>query len=106
MSGVWDDRKKSLEEDYFRRKELEAIEKMRAQREAERQAREAAGKTLQCPKCEGTLEEITYEEIPVDRCNKCHGLWFDAGEIEVLTDKEEHEGRGWLSRMWRNVSGE
>lgn len=103
MSNAWNDRKKSLEEDYFRRKEQEAIEKMRVQREAEREARDAAGKTLQCPKCDGTLVEITYEDIPVDRCEKCNGVWFDAGEIELLTNREEREGKGWLGRMWRNA---
>lgn len=32
MSDVWNERKKSLEEEYFRRKEQEAIEELRAER--------------------------------------------------------------------------
>jgi hypothetical protein len=106
MSEAWNDRKKSLEEDYFHRKEREAIEKMRAQREAERTEREAAGKTLQCPKCDGTLEEVKYEDILIDRCVKCNGVWFDAGELELLTNREEQEGKGWLSRIWRKSPSE
>ena len=40
MPDTWDDRKRALEEDYFRRKEQEAIEKLRAKREAEHRERE------------------------------------------------------------------
>ncbi|HWP44756.1 MAG TPA: zf-TFIIB domain-containing protein, partial [Blastocatellia bacterium] len=80
MSNVWDDRKKALEEDYFRRKEQEAIEKLRARRAAEEQAEQPQVSSMQCPRCDGTLEEITYEEVLIDRCNKCGGVWLDAGE--------------------------
>jgi uncharacterized protein len=104
MPDIWDDRKKSLEEDYFRRKDQEAIEKLRAQREAERAQREAEGKTLHCPKCEGTLLEIIHEEVPVDRCNQCNGVWLDAGELELLAGREK--GQGWFTRMFKNVSSE
>jgi Zn-finger nucleic acid-binding protein len=97
MSDAWDDRKKAMEEDYFRRKEQETIEKLRAQMTAEQQAKEAVAATLQCPRCEGRLMEITFEQIQVDRCDKCGGVWLDAGELESLTKRE---GGGWLGRLW------
>jgi ribosomal protein L37AE/L43A len=97
MSDAWDNRKKALEEDYFRRKEQETLEKMRAQMTAEQQASEAAASALQCPRCDGTLDEITFEDVQIDRCNKCGGVWLDSGELESLTKKEN---TGWLSRMW------
>jgi hypothetical protein len=97
MSDAWDDRKKAMEEDYFRRKEQETIEKMRAQMTAEQQAKEAEAATLPCPRCDGRLLEITFEDVQVDRCNKCGGVWLDAGELESLTRRE---GGGWLSRLW------
>jgi len=100
MSKIWDERQKSLEEEYFRRKEQELIEQMRAKRaEAERQA-----SAIQCPKCEGTLDELTFDEIQIDRCNKCNGVWLDAGEMERLIGKQE--SHGWLSRLWRGLAGE
>jgi len=102
MSDAWDDRKKALEEDYFRRKEQEAIEKLRAQRMAEEQAQQSAASALQCPRCDGTLEEITYEEVLIDRCNKCGGVWLDAGELEHLTVQDEG---GVLGRWWKSLSG-
>ena len=97
MSKIWDEREKSLEDEYFRRKEQELIEKLRAKREAD-------ASVIHCPKCEGTLDEITYEDVQVDRCNKCGGIWLDAGELERLTQKEESEG--WLTRMFHSLSGE
>lgn len=102
MSDAWDDRKKAMEEDYFRRKEQETIEKLRAQMATEQQAKEAAAAALQCPRCDGTLAEITVEDTQVDRCDKCHGIWLDAGELERLTKREG----GWFSRLWGSSGGE
>lgn len=96
MSDAWDDRKKAMEEDYFRRKEQETIEKLRAQMTAEQQAKEAGAAALQCPRCDGRLVEITFEQVQVDRCDKCGGVWLDAGELESLTKRE---GGGWFSRL-------
>jgi Zn-finger nucleic acid-binding protein len=107
MPETWDDRKRALEEDYFRRKEQEAIEKLRAKREAEHREREAAGVSLICPKCGGKLAELLYEDIEIDRCASCNGVWLDAGELELLTAREEQgEKRGWLGRMLRGASSE
>ena len=30
------------------------------------------------------MEISSYDEIKVDRCANCGGLWFDTGELEVL----------------------
>lgn len=107
MADAFDDRKRALEEDYFRRKEQEAIEKLRAKREAERAEREAQGKSLKCPKCDGTLAVLTYEDIEIDRCTSCHGVFLDAGELELLTAREEQEEkRGWLGRLLRGTDAE
>jgi hypothetical protein len=102
MSKIWDERKKSVEEDYFRRKEQEQVEKLRAKRAEETKLREAEGSVLQCPKCDGTLAAITFENVEIDRCNKCHGVWLDSGELELLTEQEES---GVLSRFWKSLAG-
>ncbi len=99
MSQSWDDRKRALEEDYFRKKEQEAIEKLRRQRDAE--AAQAAA--LGCPKCDGKLVEMTVEDVQIDRCDKCNGVWLDAGELERLTEREPSEG--WLHRLFKSFSG-
>ena len=101
MSKIWDEREKSLEEEYFRRKEQELIERLRARRAEEEQQAQAQKSAINCPKCDGTLLEITHEGVQIDRCNKCNGVWLDAGELERLTS--QHEQHGWLSRMWHSL---
>ena len=101
MSGAWDDRKKALEEEHFRRKEQEALEKLREKMEAESNAQAKAAAALHCPKCDGTLETVNFENVQIDRCNKCHGVWLDAGELEQLT---KHEEGGWFGRFRHSMS--
>jgi len=39
---------------------------------------------VQCPKCGGTLQMVRQDNIEVDRCDQCGGLWFDMLELERL----------------------
>ena len=43
---------------------------------------------MRCPKCRADMEQVDYEGTEIDRCTICHGIWFDAGEIEILKDKQ------------------
>ncbi len=97
MSDIFEDRKKALEEEYFRRKEKETIEKLRAKMSAEEQARVAAASALQCPKCDGTLQGVMFEGIEIDTCDKCGGVWLDANELAALTRSDES---GWFGRLF------
>jgi hypothetical protein len=99
MSKIWEERGKGLEEEYFYKKNKEAIEKLRAKRATEGPEESQ----LQCPRCGGRLVELKYEEVLIDQCSTCGGVWLDAGELERLTTREESS---WLTRMWKGVSGE
>lgn len=103
MSNPLDERKRALEEDYFRRQEREVIEKMRARMAAEQEAGKTA-KSLHCPRDNGKLAEVTFEGVQIDICETCGGAWLDAGELETLTKKES--GGGWLSRLWGSSASE
>ncbi|MBM3318135.1 MAG: zf-TFIIB domain-containing protein [Candidatus Eisenbacteria bacterium] len=39
---------------------------------------------MKCPACREPLVVVEREGIEVDWCAGCGGLWFDAGEIELL----------------------
>ena len=39
---------------------------------------------MQCPRCDGPLEQIDHNGTIVDRCQTCYGLWFDMIEPEKL----------------------
>lgn len=43
---------------------------------------------MRCPKCRSDMAQIDVQGTEVDRCHVCNGLWFDAGEIEALRNKE------------------
>jgi Zn-finger nucleic acid-binding protein len=43
---------------------------------------------MRCPKCRSDMAQIDVQGTEVDRCHMCNGLWFDAGEIEALRNKE------------------
>ena len=93
MATDLEDRGKALENEYFRRKEQELIEKMRAKIGTE----SSRNTELQCPKCDGTLHETTYENVKIDLCDKCHGVWLDAGELAQISHKDED---GWFGRLF------
>ena len=97
MSDAFDQRRKGLEEEYFRRKDKEAIEKLREKMRVAEAAKAAAASSMRCPRCDGTLSEGKFEEVVIDTCEKCGGLWLDSGELAQLTKRESG---GWLSRLW------
>lgn len=95
MAIELDERGKALENEYFRKKEQELIEKMKAKLAAE----ETKDLHLECPKCDGKLLETEYETVVIDVCDKCSGVWLDAGELAQVVDQEDESG--WLSRFFK-----
>ena len=41
---------------------------------------------MKCPKCSGEMAIVSYDEIKVDRCISCGGLWFQPEELRALRD--------------------
>ena len=99
MPNPLDDRRKSLEEEYFHRKNQEALEKLREKMKVAEEAKAAGISSMKCPRCDGSLSETKFEEVSIDTCDKCGGVWLDSGELEQLTRKEK--GSGWFSRLWQ-----
>jgi len=46
---------------------------------------------LRCPKCREAMVPIEVETFEVDRCAQCEGIWFDAGELDWLAQREVAE---------------
>ncbi len=65
---------------------------------------------MKCPKCESTLVAKLFREVEVDRCPKCHGIWFDKDELPDffgLTRRElRHLQRGRLDEQLNHLEGE
>jgi hypothetical protein len=92
-----DNRKLTPEEEYFARKNKEAIDKLREKMKVAVQAKEAGLSSMSCPRCDGTLKEIQFEGALIDICDKCAGVWLDSGELETIIKKDK---TGWFSRLW------
>ncbi len=44
---------------------------------------------MKCVKCDGALREVAVENVEVDQCDKCRGIWFDLGELEKVLAQGE-----------------
>ena len=96
MSKVtMEDRANALENEYFRRREQELIEKMKSKISSADSRRTE----MKCPRCDGALHETNYENIKIDICDGCNGVWLDAGELSQVAHRET-ENRGWLERFF------
>lgn len=97
MSNGMDERRRGLEEEYFHRKNQEAIERLREKMKISEAAKAAGKSSMMCPRCDGSLKESKFEEVMIDTCDNCGGVWLDSGELEQLTKKDKG---GWFSRYW------
>jgi ribosomal protein L37AE/L43A len=98
MSDAFDKRRIGLEEEYFHRKNQEAIEKLREKMKVSEEAKAAGTSSMNCPRCDGNLKESKLEEVSIDTCDKCGGVWLDSGELQQLTSREG--GGGFFGRLW------
>jgi ribosomal protein L37AE/L43A len=88
MAIELEDRGRALENEYFRRQEQEIIEKMKSKLGAQ----SVQTSNVACPKCDGNLVETDFESIKIDVCNKCTGVWLDAGELTQVVNKDKNAG--------------
>ena len=87
MTDAWDERKKALEEEYFYKKEQEALAKMKQN--------SCLG---HCPKCGEKLEAKIYCEVPLDHCPSCDGIWLGQNDLKILAQKNP---RSWFERWFQ-----
>ncbi len=86
------------EEEHFARLEADRVE---ARRKAAAEAVERAERLthyMKCPKCGADLHVEEMQGVQVDRCPDCDGIWFDAGEAELLVAKNKRTGVGGVFR--------
>ena len=85
-----DEKPSRNEDEYFARQNADLIKEMRARLDAERKTEKK--QTLKCPRDGSDLEETESDNVKVDTCPRCKGVWLDAGELEQL--RLVNRGRG------------
>ena len=45
----------------------------------------------------GNAKPANFESIKIDVCDKCHGVWMDAGELAQISHKDKG---GWFGKVF------
>lgn len=59
---------------------------------------------MNCPRCSIELNQLERENVPIDQCPACKGLWLDAGELELISRRQcfpMRETR--LDACWKSI---
>jgi len=86
-------KKQKAEEDrFFAEQDRKAVERLRAKLGSVEHA------TVDCPRCGAKLNEEDRHGVAIDVCPAGHGMWIDAGELKILSQRERDS---WLTRLIR-----
>src|SRR5579864_1158838 len=101
-----DEIRREREYAWFQAHEKDLIESARRRREEAEAARkqveaqsERAAHLGHCPKCGAKLGTDRIEEIDVERCPSCDGIFFDRGELETLLLRHDAHRRGFFRKL-------
>ena len=92
------------EDEYFIKLDAQKIAKMRddldkkREQDAKHQRKEAHW--MKCPKCGSDLQENNYQNVMIDICSECKGIWLDHGELELLVHGQTKVTKGFLNRLF------
>ena len=54
---------------------------------------------MRCPRCHEPVVIIEHDEIELDHCLECRGIWFDGEELELLFDTAKVDIRAELQAV-------
>lgn len=87
------------EDEYFAKQDAELIKQMRAKLDKEREQNERKAHFMKCPKCGADMKEEEHGPVKVDICPDCHGMFLDAGEMELLQKAQGSGGKTLMSGL-------
>ncbi len=83
MTNAWDDMKTAKENEYFERKNREALDRLATKTESAERKSPVTGELM---------EQVVLNGVVVDRCPTSGGIWLDAGELEQLIEQGKSSG--------------
>ena len=99
------DKPSDVEDQYFMKIESEKLARKRAELDKTRQEELKKHKKdthwMKCPKCGSDLEEINYQNVMIDMCNDCKGVWLDHGELELLAKGQAQMSTNFIKKLFR-----
>jgi Transcription factor zinc-finger len=106
--GHWDSAeiRRERESGWFKEHEAELIERAREKRREAERARLAAESLAEraehrgrCPRCGERMKLDRVEEIDVEKCPACEGIFFERGELETLLLRHDSHRRGFFRKL-------
>lgn len=57
---------------------------------------------MNCPHCQTELETRSTNDIEIDECPSCQGIWFDADELRRTKDKSDPDLKWMDFEIWKH----
>ncbi|MFA5423292.1 MAG: zf-TFIIB domain-containing protein [Phycisphaerae bacterium] len=48
---------------------------------------------MDCPVCKNAMVTLELQQVEIDHCFECGGIWLDSGELELLIEDQERAAR-------------
>ena len=94
----------SREDEYFIKMDLEKANKLRSEldqtRAEEEKMKRKESHWMKCPKCGSDLKEINFQNVMIDKCDECKGIWLDAGELDFLTKGQARFTQVFINKLF------
>jgi hypothetical protein len=91
------------EDEYFLTADAEHNKAQRAKLDAEREAARRKQHFMKCPKCGGDLKEQALDSVTIDVCSDCHGIFLDAGELELIAKVKDSAVGGFIRDLFKGL---
>jgi Zn finger protein HypA/HybF involved in hydrogenase expression len=95
-----DEKPSRNEDEFFKKQDAELIAAQRTKLDAERVRAERSSHYMKCPKCGGNLKEQSFHQIKIDTCPECHGIWLDAGEMDLISRIDQSRVGGFVRSLF------
>lgn len=94
----------SKEEEFFLKINQEKINKLRTEMDQKRLDDEKSLRRqihwMKCPKCGSDLKEIHHQNVIIDTCMECKGVWLDSGELNILIEGHARFSKGLFGKIF------
>jgi len=60
---------------------------------------------MHCPVCKQAMIVLELDQVEIDHCPQCGGVWLDAGELDLLM-QDTAESRNFLAEMKKTSTRE
>ena len=57
---------------------------------------------MECPSCNISLTERSVQDIKVNECQQCKGVWFEDGELREVKDIAEPDTNWMDFEIWKH----